>query len=299
MNLVILGVCGFIGSIAVLVIICIRSRKISTSSVIGDTQNTDFLDALANHKRNSLKKNPWNMDYKTYKVIGTVAAILMAVIAYVFTSSLLYGVVGAIAGLLVPECMVRIQSSKQRTSFEERYARGLRQLSAGLKSGLSIHQAIQDVCQSPFVHDSIRKEFIHLSADLKLGVPIQAAFEHFADRVKCQDATDVAIAIGLQAKVGGRESEVIENIASNISSRLMLRKEISSMFAGSRATILAMDIIPFAVVAFMIVFAPAYMAPYFSSPLLLGSLVGLILFMGIGSLVIHRAVDKMRRECGV
>lgn len=299
MNIVIIGVCGFICCLAVCAIILIRSRKINTGSVIGEAQNTDFIDTISSYKRESLKKNPWNMEYETYTLIGTVCAILFAVSAYIFTAKILYAAIGAIIGLLVPEAIVRLQDSRQRNAFEERYSRGLRQLASGLKSGLSVHQAIEDVCQSPFVHENIRREFKQLSADLKLGIPIQAAFERFADRVQCQDAQDVAIAIQLQTKVGGREAEVIETIASNISSRLMLRKEISSMFAGSQATILAMDILPFAIVIFMVLVSPTYMAPYFNSPVLFGTLVGLLAFMGIGSIVIHHLVGGMRKECGI
>ena len=299
MNLIVIGVCGFICCIAILAIIGVRTRRSSTGSVIDEAQNHDFIDDLAGRRRERLKKQPWNMDLKTYNLIGFICAVLFSVLAYALTAKLLYSLLFAIAGLLVPELLLRVQSAQQKSAFEERYARGLRQLASGLKSGLSIHQAIEDVCQSPFVHDSIRHEFIQLSADLKLGVPIQAAFERFAERMKCQDAADVAIAIGLQTKVGGREAEVVETIAANISSRLMLRKEIASMFAGSRATILAMDIIPFAIIAFIIVCAPAYMAPYFESPLLLAALIGLIAFMGVGSIIIHRAVEKMRKECGI
>jgi len=299
MKFIALGVCGFICCIAIIVIMLIRRKKVSDDSAIGAVQNTDFIDVIANYKRAELAKNPWNMSFETYQAIGTTCAILFSVTVYVLTSSVLYGVLAAIVGLLIPELLVKLQNSKQRTNFEERYARALRQLAAGLKSGLSIHQAVEDVANSPFVHDRIKKEFQQLSAELKLSVPIQQAFENFALRVKCQDALDVAIAIKVQTRVGGREAEVVEGIAKNISDRLMLRKEINSMFAGSNATIMVMDILPFAVVAFLFVAAPGYMAPYYASTLLMVILVALLAFMGIGSIVIHKLVDKMRRDCGI
>lgn len=299
MNIIYIGICGLICCIAAITIICIRSCHVSSGSVIEEAHNRDFIDDICSHREQRLKKNPWNMDLRTYNMIGTVCAILFSVAGYTFTGKLLYGALLAILGFLCPELILHLQSSTQRSAFEERYARGLRQLASGLKSGLSIHQAIEDVSHSPFVHDSIRKEFSQLNTDLKLGIPINDAFDRFADRVRCQDAADVAIAIHLQNKVGGREAEVIESVASNISSRLMLRKEVGSMFAGSRATILALDIIPFVIIVFLMVFAPAYMQPYFQSSSMLLALIALIAFMGVGSIVTHSMVARMRRECGI
>ena len=299
MNIIVTGICGIICCLAAIVIICIRSRHVSSGSVIEEAHSRDFIDDFLARREKRLKKNPWNMDLRTYNLIGTVCAILLSVAGYTISGKLLYGVLLAIAGFLCPELIVRLQASAQRSAFEERYARGLRQLASGLKSGLSIHQAIEDVCHSPFVHDSIRREFSQLNTDLKLGISINDAFDRFADRVRCQDAADVAIAIHLQNKVGGREAEVIESVAGNISSRLMLRKEVGSMFAGSRATILALDIIPFVIIVFLMLFAPSYMQPYFQSSAMFMALIGLIAFMGIGSLLIHSMVAKMRRECGI
>lgn len=299
MKMVVIGVCGLICCISVIAIMCIRRKKVSDGSAIGAIQNEDFIDIIANHKRRELQKNPWNMSFEAYMTIGTICTVLFAVAVYAISANLLCGALAAFTGLLLPELLVRLQSAGQKTSFEERYARGLRQLAAGLKSGMTIHQSVEDVASSPFVHDSIRKEFQHLSAELKLSVPIQQAFENFAERVKCQDAKDVSIAVRLQAKVGGREAEVVEGIARNISSRLMLRKEITSMFAGSNTTILVMDILPFCIPVFMFLTAPAYVAPYLDSPPLMVLLIALLIFMGIGSIVTHQAVSKMKRNCGI
>lgn len=299
MNLILLGIYGVIICIAIFCIIKIRDKKYTPGSAIEESQSHDFIGAIAAYKRSSLAKQPWNMKYETYMTIATVCAILFAVMVFVITSNIIYAAVGAVIGALVPECVVRLQASKQRSNFEERYARGLRQVSASLKSGLSIHQAIADVCQSPFVHDDVRREFQQLDADLKLSIPIKEGFERFAARVDCIDAKDVAIAIGMQARVGGREAEVVETIAKNISDRLMLRKEVNSMFAGSNGTILFLDVLPFGIIAFMMMFARAFMAPYFTSTTMLLILIGLLLFMGIGSIVIHKIVRDMRKEFGL
>lgn len=299
MTIVFLGVYGFIACMIVLAIMVVREKKSITGAALEDTQAPDFLSVIGNYKRDSLAKHPWNMQYEVYKTIATVCSVVFAVLAFITSASLVYALIAAAAGVLVPEIIVHFQASKQRSAFEERYARGLRQMAASLKSGLSIHQSIEEVCKSPFVHDDVRREFQQLDADLKLGIPIKEGFERFADRVDCIDAKDVAIAIGMQASTGGREAQVVEAIAKNISDRLMLRKEVNSMFAGSSGTIFFLDVIPFAIIAFMLMYAKGFMQPYFDYPSLMLLMIALLIFMGIGSIVIHKIVTNMRKEFGL
>ena len=289
----------FIACLAVYIISRIRNRQGTSNSMIARQQDEDFIDQLSNKKRRKLEKNPWAIKYETYKTIALAAAISIAGLTYILTDSFLLSLLFSFFGLMIPELIVKIQTSRQQSNYEDRYAVGLRQLVAGLKSGLSIQQSVSDVCISPFVHDSIKQDFQMIDADLKLGSSVRQAFQNFADRVSIPDAQDVAIAIAMQDEVGGQEAKVIESIAKNISDRIMLRKEIKSMFAGSSATIVSMDIIPFAVVILIYILAPSYLSPFFTDSLMMMVFIALLIFMGIGSIVIHKNVDKSRKRSGL
>lgn len=296
MKLILIGIYLFIGCIASIVIMLIRGRRVSYAA--GDRENADIIDKLSGYNRRRLAAKPWNMRYEVYTAIATIAAIVLAVFGYLYRG-VTWAVVLGLVGLFVPEIIVKIQSASQKQQFEERFACGLRQLSAAMKSGMSLYQAVEDVSKSPFVHDQIRAEFEQLQSELTLGVSIQDAFDHFADRIASVDARDVAIAIKMQSKVGGREGAVIEGIAKNISDRMMLRKEINSLFSGSKMTILVLDILPFAVVAFLVFGMSDFMQLYFSSVTMLILFIGLLAIMGVGSIVTHAMVNKMRRESGI
>ena len=289
---VIAGITAMIFCIAILIIIRIREKE-------SISESTDFIDTMTNRKKASLARKPWGMSYKSYRLIASISAVVCAVAAFVLTSSFLYTVLAALVGTLTPELIILLRSAKQKAEFEERYMTALRQLVACLKSGMSIQQAVSDVCDSPFVHNSIQSEFRQIDADIKLGISLQEAFQQFSDRVDSEDAKDVAVAIRMQSLVGGREAETIESIAQNISSRIGLRKEINSMFAGTSMTVYVMDILPFLVILFMYFAAPSYLAPFFESTAMIILFTGLIVFMGVGSVFIHNAARKMKRECGV
>lgn len=276
-----------------------RSKK-APATMIAQTENEqDFLAAISKRKQKSLARQPWSMKYSTYKTVALVSAIAFASIGYFTTHSILLMLLLSCLGLFVPEVIVRVKSSSSKAEFEERYATSLKQLVAGIKSGLSVHQAVENVCTSPFIHDSIKKEYKLLNADLKLGLPIHEAFERFAERIDSDDAKDVAIAMRMQANVGGRESLTIEAVSKNISERIMLRKEIKTMFAGSNMTVLAMDFSPYLIVLFMYVSVPGYLTPFFESSSMLLIFIALLVFMGVGSIFVHNKITRMKKECGI
>lgn len=284
--------------IAGIIIINLRNAKKPLVGVAEEEQE-DFITHFISKKKSALARKPWIMSYNVYKLIATISAIIFAVLTFVLSRSFLFTVIAAALGTLVPEGIIMFQAQKQKSEFEDRYCTSLRQLVACLKSGMSIQQAVSDVCESPFVHDMIRKEYRQIDADIKLGITVQEAFQRFANRVDSEDAKDVAIAIAMQSDVGGREAETLESIAKNISSRMSLRKEITSMFAGSKMTVLSMDFVPFAIILFLYYFAPSYLEPFFKSTMMLVIFIALIVYMAIGSVVIHKIVDKMRKECGI
>ena len=298
MKYIIMSVIGMIICITTIVIIKIRDNKVMLNEQ-DEEIDRDFIDTFVNYKKRKLSSKPWVMDYKTYKVTSTVSAIIVAVVTFITTANILYTVLFSLIGALFPELIIAFQSASQKTEFEERYATGLRQLVACLKSGLTIQQSISDVCVSPFVHDTIRSEFQRINADIQLGISIKDAFERFSNRVDSQDAKDVSIAINMQSKIGGREAETIESIAKNISSRVMLRKEVASLFAGSKMTVLVMDFMPFIIITILYFASPVFLAPYFESAAMTFVFVFILALIIAGSVITHKSISKLRKDSGI
>lgn len=296
-QLIMIGLVGFVTCIAVLIIMLIR--KPSKIQEMEQIQEEDFISDIAHFQKKRLSQKPWNMSFQMYTTIGVVSAVVLGIIVYIITDNLIFTLLSIVCGFAIPELVLTAQNSKQKSLFEERYARGLKQLASALKSGLTIHQAVTEVANSPFVHDQIRKEFYQLDSDLKLGISISEAFRRFAERVKSQDAADVSMAITMQSKVGGKEAQVVETIAQNISNRIMLRKEVKSMFAGSNSTIVIMDIMPIIFLLFVFIGSDIYINIFFSSPLLTIVFFFLLAVILAGSIYIHIKVNKMKKDCGI
>ena len=161
---------------------------------------------------------------------------------------------------------------------------------------MSIMQAVNDVASCSFIHESIRKKYREMGMALKMGVPINVAFMNFAKGTGSPDAEDVALAVSIQNEVGGREADAIKAIASNIHDRIMLRKEVKSIFAGTTTMVYMFDILPFIVMAWFSISNRSYSEVYFSNityTLLFFILVSLTL---LGSVMAHRALRKVQKQ---
>lgn len=272
------------------IIINIRSKR----SIISKEFEPDFIDNFISKKKSKLKKIPGAMSIKTYLLLMILLPIIMGFGSWFAFEILWLSILLAVGSIFVPEVLVMISENNSKKNFEERYARALRQLSSSLRAGMTLQQAVEDLCACPFIHYEIKKEFRQVDADIKLGISVPEAFENMAEKMPTDDVKDVASAIKMQSLVGGSEAESIEMISGNISSRLMLRKEIKTLFANVRMTIWGMDILPVLIILFLWVTSPSYFEP------LLNNTIGRLVFvlaavmMVIGSFIDRKFIKNVK-----
>ena len=113
-----------------------------------------------------------------------------------------------------------------------------------------------------------------------------------AQFMESEDARDVALALSLQNELGGNEAKVVETVARNISNRIMLRREIKSLFADTNITILTMDVVPLLIIAGLLVSSPQYIEVFFETPVMTILFIGIIIFTAVGSVVIRKVVRR-------
>lgn len=99
----------------------------------------------------------------------------------------------------------------------------------------------------------------------------------------------------MQMRVGGSEAKIMESIATNIQDRIMLRKEIQSVFAEMDVVIRIMDIAPLIGLFIMCAILPEFTRMYFESTQGFLLLAGIIAFSFVGSIIIHRQTAKAKR----
>ena len=220
------------------------------------------------------------------------APIILGGAVFLLTQSIISAVIGLAAGVIAPELIVRLQKSKSDKDFDEKYGRALKQMASTLRAGMTIQQAVDDICANPFLDEQIKDMFRQISADVKIGIPIAEAFKKVSDMRSTIDTRDVTAAVAMQSEVGGSEAEVIELVATNINERIMVRKEIRTLFTTAKITVYAMDFVPPILLIGLIFTGGDLMNFYkegFTGLLVMGAIM--LLFF-IGSLVSHKMMKS-------
>lgn len=239
-------------------------------------------------KREKLKDTGGGFPFRCYAALMVCCPLISGLLTYVLCREIMVALLIAFVCLMLPDIAVKMMAKRQKALFESRYARALRSLASALRSNMTIQQAVEDTCQNIFIHESVRAGFRQIASDLKVGISVKDAFERFAKHTGSRDAWDVAAAIAMQNEVGGNEAYVVSSIAQNINDRIMLRKEIKSLFADTDVMIFVMDIMPVAMIAGLYFYAPQYIMPYFESSLMTLVFFGLLAVMMAGTFVIRR-----------
>lgn len=279
-----------IGALALIAIYKITQYK----SALG-VDEKDFVTSFIEGKKKKINSNIGGITFKTYVLLIVALPVVGGILAYLLSSNMIITILVAAVLLCLPDLILKFTAQKQEKLFEERYARGLKALVSGLRSNLTIGQAVEDVANNPFIEANIREGFQQISSDIKVGLPIEEAFERFAEHSKSPDARDVAAAVAMQAKVGGSEAKIIETIAASIHNRIMLRKEINASFSETSVTVLVMDFAPIAGFLLMYFMLPDFIGIYFESVGYFLILMAIFAFSFVGSIYIHRKMDKAKK----
>ena len=275
-------------AVGIAIAIAIREQK---STITGEREK-DLIDIFADDKKKQLYAIPGAISFKVYAVIMVIAPIVLGIAAFVLTQSALAAIIGLAVGVVAPELIVRIQKSKSDKDFDEKYGRALKQMSSTLRAGMTIQQSVDDICTNPFLDNEIKEMFKQISADIKIGIPVAEAFAKVSEMRSTIDTRDVTAAGAMQSEVGGSEAEVIELVATNINERIMVRKEIRTLFTTAKITVYAMDFVPPILLIGLILTGGDLMDFYkegITGLLVMGAIM--LLFL-IGSVVSHKMMKS-------
>lgn len=276
----------FVLLIAVYIILKIWTKE----TILGNEK--DFITAYIEKKRDKIEKNDVKMSLTVYLTLLVLCPIVIGVGGYLISKNAIFSILFALSSVMIPDGILLFLKQRENKIFEEKYERSLEQLSSALKAGMSIMQAVKEVSENKFIYEPIRNRYKKIYSDMAMGISVKDAFNNFAESVDSDDAKDVALVIEIQNEVGGREAEAIMSIAKDIHDRLMLRKEIRSLFAGTSYMVWVMDILPLLIIVFL-TFTNATYRNYYFNGIGVFVLIIIVLCCLMGSFMNHRKIAKV------
>ena len=172
--------------------------------------------------------------------------MILAVLAYVVSGqSLIFGVVGAILGAMLPRMYVRSQQKKRLIKFSEQLGDMLNLMVNGIRAGYSTLQAMEAVSRE--LPPPISDEFHRVVQEVQLGVTMETALDNLLRRIPSDDLDLVITAINVQREVGGNLAEILDTISHTIRERVRIKGEIRVLtsqmsFSGKLLAILPVGV---------------------------------------------------------
>lgn len=209
-----------------------------------------------------LKRAGSNLSLSAFLLMHFAIASVAFFIADLFlppTSSI------ALAAVLIyfPFFYLKKKNKGYLDRFSEYLADGTSILSGSLKVGHSLETAIESVANT--APPPLSTEFKTVSAEIKLGIPVEKAFGNLYHRIKTPELKILTTAIAVHQELGGNLSELLENLEKTIRDRFGLEREIKVLSSQGIFSMWILCSLPFVMALFWLVFDPKLLFEYASS----------------------------------
>lgn len=214
---------------------------------------------------------------------GMIAAILLLPLfgAFIALASL------AAFGVGFPALVARHRQRWVR-ALEAQLAEGLTTVGAGLRAGLSLPRAFEQLAEE--APRPLGRELAVVVRQTKLGMPLDEALEGLARRAGSEDVDLVVVSVAVARRFGGNLSTMLERIASTARERMRIGGKIQALTAQGRMQAWIVAGLPLGILLAMAAIRPDLVEPLVKTPLgmgILGAIGGLEI---LGLLLVRRIV---------
>lgn len=171
-------------------------------------------------------------------ISSAVAALVIISVSLHFFEGTSYRDVGLIFGILagiVPLTMLQLKEVQRRDSIDKNLPLFLLALSSAVQSGANLIRAIETTADRNM--GALTPELKNLRANLSWGMPIEEAFENFADKMGTKISRRVVVLLEMALKIGGDIRSNLEMIQKHVTELQNLEKERKSSLAPYTFTI--------------------------------------------------------------
>jgi tight adherence protein B len=204
------------------------------------------------------------------------------------TGSALVGMAAFGALALVPRVLYWWMRQKRLRMFEEQLPDALMMLAGGLRAGVGLSSAIQQLVVE--AQPPISQEFSLLLREQRLGVTLEQALSNLNRRVPTQTTVLVVSAMRVAAETGGGLAETLERTSQTIRSRLQMEGKIGALTAQGKLQAWVVGLLPLVLMAILNKMEPEAMSMLWHTRLGWATLVVIAFFELMGMYVIRKII---------
>ena len=229
-----------------------------------------------------LKPHEWLMLKLGVSLGGLVLGVLLLP-WWLLTAPLLAALFWLSAGVYL-----KFRARRRAGKFAEALPDVLQLVAGSLSSGFSFPQAIDNAASEG--QEPMAGELSRALAESRLGVQLEDALDHVADRMASTDLTWTVMAVRISREVGGNLAEVLLRTAGTIRERGMIRRQVKALSAEGRLSAYILIGLPIAITIWMALVRPEYLKPLVTEPLGFALTGFAILSMSFGAWVMSRLI---------
>ena len=228
----------------------------------------------------------------TYRILLIGPFLLGAVTFMLFWPHLFAGIItGAGVTLLafrLPRPILNQLLRQRARKLNLQLIDGLTLMANALRSGLSLMQTIQIVVDE--MPNPLSQEMNLILSEQRVGVPVEKAFQNFAERINLEDIEMFVTSIIVLRETGGNLAETFDTIVNTIRERLKLENKISAMTTQGVMQGTIVTLMPFGLMILLYMIDPGHMKPLFTTIPGYIMLATMLTLQLIGGLMIKKIV---------
>jgi len=197
--------------------------------------------------------------------------------------------IGAVTGIAIPHTVTGRMGTKRVAKFMLHLPDAVDLMVRALRSGLPISEAIINAGHE--VSDPVGAEFRQVESALRLGRELDDVLWDMARRLDVPEFRFLVISMSIQRETGGNLADTLATLSDMLRRRTQMKLKIKALSSEARASALVLGLLPFGVVAAMLVTSPDYIGRMFNDPrglILCGIGLGM---MSVGAMVMAKIIN--------
>ena len=188
-----------------------------------------------------------------------------------------------------PILVIRHKSVTRAKKLATQLPDALQIVCRSLEAGHPVATAVSLVARE--MPDPIGTEFGMTADEVSYGMSLTNAVQRMAERAGDPDVELFAATVRLQEKTGGNLTELLKSNTNTIRERQTMRLKVRAASSEGRVSAMILTSAPFIVMAAIHMLRPEFYGNVIHEPLIKYSFAGLLVWMGIGNLVMNRMIN--------
>jgi tight adherence protein B len=222
-------------------------------------------------------------------MLNLALILLLGALTWALTRSAVPALLVAGATALGPRVVLRWMRRRRVEKLEQQLPDALQMLSGGLKAGVSLSQAIQQLVLEASA--PISQEFDLVLREQRLGVSMDEALENLHARVPLQSMTLTVSAMRIAGETGGQLAETLERAAQTLRQKLAMEGKIRALTSQGKLQAWVVGALPLFLMLVLNRMEPTAMGMMFHTRMGWATLAVIGLFEFFGIIVIRKIVD--------